>query len=47
MYAGNGWVIGTGTPGQPPKVVLYPLASDLRNTGDVLTYRHVRLPDER
>ena len=47
MYAGNGWVIGTGTPGQPPKVVLYPLALDLRNTGDVLTYRHVRLPDER
>ncbi|MDR3686608.1 MAG: NlpC/P60 family protein [Coriobacteriia bacterium] len=47
MYAGDGWVIGTGTPGQPPKVTLYPLAADLRRAGDVLTYRHVRLPDER
>jgi cell wall-associated NlpC family hydrolase len=47
MYAGDGWVIGTGTPGQPPKVALYPLASDLRYARAVLTYRHVRLPDER
>ena len=47
LYAGNGWVIGTGTPGQPLKVALYPLADDLRALGTVLTYRHLRLPDER
>jgi cell wall-associated NlpC family hydrolase len=47
LYAGEGWVIGTGTPGQPPKVALYPLSADTTRHGDVLTYRHVRLPDER
>jgi cell wall-associated NlpC family hydrolase len=46
MYAGDGWVIGTGTPGQPPKVVLYPITYDLRSDGRIITYRHVRLRDE-
>lgn len=47
LYAGDGWVIGTGSPGQPPMVVLYPLSDDLHDNGDVITYRHVRLPDEQ
>jgi cell wall-associated NlpC family hydrolase len=47
MYAGDGWVIGTGSPGQLGKVVLYPLSADLVNDGRVLTYRHVLLADER
>lgn len=47
MYAGDGWVIGTGTPGEPSEVALYPLAHDITRDGTVLTYRHVRLPDER
>jgi cell wall-associated NlpC family hydrolase len=47
MYAGDGWVIGTGTPGQPPKVVLYPLSYDLRGKRDIITYRHIALPDEQ
>ncbi len=47
LYAGDGWVIGTGSPGQPAEVTLYPLASDLLNDGRVITYRHIRLPDER
>jgi cell wall-associated NlpC family hydrolase len=46
MYAGDGWVIGTGTPGQPPEVTVYPLSADLVNDGRVLTYRHIVLPDE-
>lgn len=46
MYAGEGWVIGTGTPGQPRAVTLYPLASDLVRDGRTITYRHLRLPDE-
>ena len=46
MYAGNGWVVGTGSPGQPPKVVVYPLSADLKNDGRVITFRHVRLQDE-
>ncbi len=47
LYAGDGWVIGTGSPGQPKEVVLYPLADDLVDDGRVITYRHVILPDER
>lgn len=47
MYAGNGWVIGTGTPGEPPAVTLYPLSHDLADNGLVLTYRHITLSDER
>ena len=47
MYAGDGWLIGTGTPGQPGEVAVYPLAADLVADGRVLTYRHIRLPDER
>ena len=47
VYAGGGWVIGTGTPGQPPKVTVYPLASDLRADGRVLTFRHIQLAGER
>ena len=46
MYAGDGWVIGTGTPGQPPKVVVYPITYDLRDDGRIITYRHITLPDE-
>jgi cell wall-associated NlpC family hydrolase len=46
MYAGDGWVIGIGSPGQPPVVTLYRLADDLVNDGRVLTYRHVKLPGE-
>jgi cell wall-associated NlpC family hydrolase len=46
VYAGSGWVIGTGTPGQPPKVTVYPLAADLRADGRAITFRHVRLADE-
>jgi cell wall-associated NlpC family hydrolase len=47
MYAGDGWVVGTGTPGEPSEVALYPLSHDLVADGRVLTYRHVRLADER
>jgi cell wall-associated NlpC family hydrolase len=47
IYAGDGWVIGTGSPGKPPKVVVYPLADDLRADGRIITFRHVRLADER
>jgi hypothetical protein len=46
MYAGDGWVIGTGTSGQPAKVVVYPITYDLRGDGRVITYRHMTLPDE-
>jgi cell wall-associated NlpC family hydrolase len=46
MYAGSGWVIGTGTPGQPARVVVYPITYDLRDDGRVITYRHIPLPDE-
>jgi cell wall-associated NlpC family hydrolase len=46
MYAGDGWVIGTGTPGQPQKVVVYPITYDLRADGRIITYRHIRLSDE-
>jgi len=46
MYAGQGWVIGTGSPGQPPEVVVYPITDDLRDDGRVITYRHLRLADE-
>ena len=47
MYAGDGWVIGTGTPGQLGEVTLYPLTADLVDDGRVITYRHIVLPDER
>jgi cell wall-associated NlpC family hydrolase len=47
MYAGDGWVIGTGTPGQLGEVALYPLSADLVNDGRIITYRHIVLPDER
>ena len=47
MYAGRGWVVGTGTPGEPLKVTLYPLAHDLVADGRALTYRHIVLADER
>ena len=47
MYAGDGWVIGTGSPGQPKRVVVYPLSDDLRDDGRVITYRHIELEDER
>ena len=46
LYAGGGWVIGTGSPGQPPEVVIYPLSDDLKVSGTVVTYRHIRLADE-
>lgn len=46
IYAGDGWVIGTGTPGEPPKVVVYPITNDLKADGRVITYRHIRLSDE-
>ena len=46
MYAGDGWVIGTGSPGQPKEVVVYPLSDDLRDDGRVITFRHIRLEDE-
>lgn len=46
MYAGEGWVIGTGSPGQPKKVVVYPLQDDVANDGRVITYRHIELSDE-
>jgi cell wall-associated NlpC family hydrolase len=46
LYAGSGWVIGTGTPGQPKQVVVYALASDLKADGRVITFRHIALPDE-
>lgn len=43
---GDCWAIGTGSPGQPREVVVYPLASDLRVTNTIVTYRHVNLGDE-
>lgn len=46
LYAGDGWVIGTGSPGQPKEVVLYPLSDDLVDDGRVVTYRHIVLADE-
>jgi cell wall-associated NlpC family hydrolase len=46
MYAGDGWLIGTGTPGEPTHVVVYPLAHDLRADGRVITFRHIVLNDE-
>lgn len=46
MYAGSGWVIGTGSPGQPKEVVVYPITDDLRDDGRVITYRHIELTDE-
>ena len=46
MYAGDGWLIGTGSPGQPKEVVIYPFADDLKSDGRVITYRHITLPDE-
>ncbi len=46
LYAGDGWVIGTGSPGQPKEVVLYPLSDDLVDDGRVITYRHIVLADE-
>jgi len=46
MYAGQGWVIGTGSPGQPAEVVVYPITDDLKDDGRVITYRHVELADE-
>lgn len=46
LYAGDGWAIGTGSPGQPRRVVVYPLTSDLRVAGTVITYRHIPLSDD-
>lgn len=46
MYAGDGWVLGTGSPGQRKQVVLYPLSDDLVDDGRVITYRHITLEDE-
>jgi len=46
MYAGDGWVVGTGSPGQPKEVVVYPLSDDLRDDGRVITHRHIELADE-
>lgn len=47
LYAGEGWAIGTGSPGQPKEVVVYPLSGDMRIAGTVITYRHIALADER
>jgi cell wall-associated NlpC family hydrolase len=47
MYAGDGWVIGTGSPGQPGEAMLYRLESDYRSPRTVITYRHIALPDEQ
>jgi len=47
MYRGDGWIIGTGTPGQAHKVNLYPASDDLSHAGWTLTYRHITLPDEK
>jgi hypothetical protein len=46
MYAGNGWVIGTGTPGEPGGVVVYPVAHDLVDDGRVIAFLHIVLGDE-
>jgi len=46
LYAGDGWVIGTGSPGQVPEVSVYPLGDELRIKGAVITYRHITLSDE-
>ncbi len=46
MYAGDGWVLGTGSPGQRKQVVLYPLSDDLVDDGRVITCRHIVLSDE-
>ncbi|MCL2655747.1 MAG: C40 family peptidase [Coriobacteriia bacterium] len=47
MYRGDGWIIGTTTPGQAHKVSLYPASDDLTHAGWTLTYRHIVLPDEK
>ncbi|MGV8082306.1 MAG: C40 family peptidase [Coriobacteriia bacterium] len=47
MYAGNGWIIGTGSPGEDRKVTVYPITNDLVDDGRTITYRHIRLSDER
>jgi len=46
LYAGDGWVVGTGSPGQPREVAVYPLSDDLLNDGRVITFRHLKLKDE-
>ena len=46
IYVGDGWAIGTGSPGQPKEVVVYPLANDLRVPDTVITFRHIELLDE-
>lgn len=46
IYVGEGWAIGTGSPGQLREVVVYPLADDLSVPGTVITYRHIRLGDD-
>ena len=45
MYAGDGWVIGTGTPGQPWYVGVYPISYDVVDDGRVITFRHIKLSD--
>ncbi|MCL2881620.1 MAG: C40 family peptidase [Coriobacteriia bacterium] len=47
MYRGDGWIIGTGTPGQAHEVSLYQASDDLTHAGWTLTYRHITLPDEQ
>jgi len=47
MYRGDGWIIGTGTPGQQLEVCLYPASDDLTHKDWTLTYRHITLPDEQ
>jgi hypothetical protein len=34
-------------PGEPKLVVVYPLAHDLVDDGRIITYRSIRLKDER
>lgn len=46
IYAGRGWAIGTGSPGQPWEVTVYPLADDMRVRGSVITYRHIAFADD-
>jgi cell wall-associated NlpC family hydrolase len=46
IYVGEGWVIGTGSPGQLREVVVYPLADDLTVPCTVITYRRIRLGDD-
>lgn len=45
MYAGDGWVIGTGTPGQPWYVGVYPISYDVVDDGRAITFRHIKLSD--